>query len=206
MAKRKSRQAIEPPQERRTPRRKRRAPRRDAQERRFRLIAAATELFERHGYEVPFEQIAAHAGVGRGTLYRNFGTRLDLELAVVEHGAQQLMDEFRERQSQPDAVFWLLQQGSIFGALHAPVIDNAESDPILRRRTASLKSRAGRLIARAMIGSREAGLLRKDFGVVDFWVVQRMFRAYAMAVPVAKRAKAISRVLALMRKGIAPPE
>jgi hypothetical protein len=57
-----------------------------------------------------------------------------------------------------------------------------------------------------MIGSREAGLLRKDFGVVDFWVVQRMFRAYAMAVPVAKRAKAISRVLALMRKGIAPPE
>jgi len=56
--------------------------RRDARARREALIAAAAEIFAARGYGVPLEDIAVHAGVGRGTLYRNFSDREALVLAI----------------------------------------------------------------------------------------------------------------------------
>ena len=56
--------------------------RRDARERRESLIAAAAESFAEHGYGVALEEVAARAGVGRGTLYRNFKDREALALAI----------------------------------------------------------------------------------------------------------------------------
>lgn len=56
--------------------------RRDARERREGLIAAAAESFAEHGYGVALEEVAARAGVGRGTLYRNFKDREALALAI----------------------------------------------------------------------------------------------------------------------------
>ncbi|HEY1575330.1 MAG TPA: helix-turn-helix domain-containing protein [Pseudonocardiaceae bacterium] len=42
------------------------------------LIRAATKAIHRDGLHVPMATIAAHAGVGVGTLYRHFPTREDL--------------------------------------------------------------------------------------------------------------------------------
>lgn len=56
--------------------------RRDARARREALIAAAAESFAAHGYGVSLEEVAARAGVGRGTLYRNFRDREALALAI----------------------------------------------------------------------------------------------------------------------------
>ncbi len=56
--------------------------RRDAQARRDALIAAASDCFRAKGYLVPLEEVAALAGVGRGTLYRNFKDRVALLIAV----------------------------------------------------------------------------------------------------------------------------
>jgi len=47
----------------------------DAQRNREALLAAASRLFARSGTAVPLEDIAADAGVGIATLYRNFPTR-----------------------------------------------------------------------------------------------------------------------------------
>jgi len=47
----------------------------DAQRNREAILAAASKLFARSGTAVPLEDIAAHAGVGIATLYRNFPTR-----------------------------------------------------------------------------------------------------------------------------------
>jgi AcrR family transcriptional regulator len=58
--------------------------RRDALERREALIHAATACFAESGYDVPLEDIADRAGVGRGTLYRNFRDRLELLLVIFE--------------------------------------------------------------------------------------------------------------------------
>jgi AcrR family transcriptional regulator len=56
--------------------------RRDARMRRDALIAAAADSFADRGYSVPLEEVAARAGVGRGTLYRNFRDREALALAI----------------------------------------------------------------------------------------------------------------------------
>jgi AcrR family transcriptional regulator len=54
----------------------------DARQNHARLIAAATEAFAERGADAPLEDIARRAGVGIGTLYRHFPTRLDLQAAV----------------------------------------------------------------------------------------------------------------------------
>src|ERR1700758_4102372 len=54
----------------------------DAQRSRVRLLTAATEAFAEKGADAPLEDIARRAGVGIGTLYRHFPTRLDLQAAV----------------------------------------------------------------------------------------------------------------------------
>jgi AcrR family transcriptional regulator len=60
-----------------------RQPRSDALRNRERVLDAATELVRRKGEKVPMAQIAEHAGVGIGTVYRHFSTREDLLGALV---------------------------------------------------------------------------------------------------------------------------
>nr|WP_232327837.1 helix-turn-helix domain-containing protein [Kibdelosporangium sp. MJ126-NF4]CEL13918.1 Transcriptional regulator, TetR family [Kibdelosporangium sp. MJ126-NF4]CTQ88285.1 Transcriptional regulator, TetR family [Kibdelosporangium sp. MJ126-NF4] len=43
-----------------------------------RLLDAARAAFAEHGTDAPLDDIAKRAGVGSGTLYRHFPTRLDL--------------------------------------------------------------------------------------------------------------------------------
>ncbi|MFY9926478.1 MAG: helix-turn-helix domain-containing protein [Streptosporangiaceae bacterium] len=54
----------------------------DARQNYARLVVAATEAFAEKGADAPLEDIARRAGVGIGTLYRHFPTRLDLQAAV----------------------------------------------------------------------------------------------------------------------------
>src|SRR5271163_5268060 len=54
----------------------------DARHNHVRLINAATQAFAEKGADAPLEDIARRAGVGIGTLYRHFPTRLDLQAAV----------------------------------------------------------------------------------------------------------------------------
>ncbi|MCG7208988.1 TetR/AcrR family transcriptional regulator [Streptomyces arenae] len=56
----------------------RRPHRKDAARNYDALIAAAREAFAEHGADVSLEDVARRAGVGIGTLYRNFPTRRDL--------------------------------------------------------------------------------------------------------------------------------
>ncbi|GAA1457094.1 TetR/AcrR family transcriptional regulator [Williamsia maris] len=58
----------------------------DAERNRLRIIAAARELFADRGLEVTLDDVAAHAGVGVGTVYRRFDNRDQLiEGVFVEH-------------------------------------------------------------------------------------------------------------------------
>ncbi|WP_245979832.1 TetR/AcrR family transcriptional regulator [Streptomyces diacarni] len=55
----------------------------DAQRNAEKLRAAAAELFQERGLQVPLEEIARRAGVSHGTLYNLFGTREALIDEVV---------------------------------------------------------------------------------------------------------------------------
>lgn len=63
----------------------RRRPRADAARNRSAVLHAAREAFTADGPDASLEAIARAAGVGIGTLYRNFPTREDLVAAVYEN-------------------------------------------------------------------------------------------------------------------------
>lgn len=64
----------------------------DAARRRQAIVTAALELFRAHGNNVSLEKIAAHAGVGIATLYRNFPDRQALIDECVSAYAQRFID------------------------------------------------------------------------------------------------------------------
>ncbi|RNM17414.1 TetR/AcrR family transcriptional regulator [Nocardioides pocheonensis] len=63
----------------------------DARENRARILEAAREAFAEDG-ATSMNQVAQRAGVGAGTLYRNFPTREALVLAVYQHEVDRLVD------------------------------------------------------------------------------------------------------------------
>jgi AcrR family transcriptional regulator len=65
----------------------------DAERNREKVLCAARELFSEHGVEnVSMDAIAAAAGVGKGTLFRRFGDRAGLALALLEENTRQLQE------------------------------------------------------------------------------------------------------------------
>jgi AcrR family transcriptional regulator len=71
-----------------------RAERADAARNRRRVLAAAERLFAREGVEnVSMDAVAAAAGVGKGTVYRRFGDRAGLALALLDTRERELQDQ-----------------------------------------------------------------------------------------------------------------
>jgi len=62
----------------------------DARENRARILMAAKEAFAEDG-ATSMNQVAVRAGVGAGTLYRNFPTREALVLAVYEEEVERIV-------------------------------------------------------------------------------------------------------------------
>ena len=78
------------------------APKRaDARRNRERLLAAATSAFAQQGADAPLEDIARQAGVGIGTLYRHFPTRLALQEGVFRNQVETVCARGRELAEAP---------------------------------------------------------------------------------------------------------
>ncbi|MEU8032871.1 TetR/AcrR family transcriptional regulator [Streptomyces sp. NPDC049099] len=67
----------------------------DAARNRARLLDAAARLIAEHGVAgVTMEAVAAAAQVGKGTVFRRFGDRTGLLMALLDHSAKQLQADF----------------------------------------------------------------------------------------------------------------
>ncbi len=65
----------------------------DAARNRLRILEAAADLVDERGIEhVSMEDVACRAGVGTGTLYRRFGDRAGLALALLEEDTREFQD------------------------------------------------------------------------------------------------------------------
>src|SRR3954452_5040406 len=68
----------------------------DAQRNRDKILSTAVRLFSEQGLDATFDQIAKEAGVGAGTLYRNFPTREALIEAAYRSELARLCDSAAE--------------------------------------------------------------------------------------------------------------
>lgn len=67
----------------------------DAARNRARLLEAAARLIAEHGTAgVTMEAVAAAAQVGKGTVFRRFGDRTGLLMALLDHSAKKLQGDF----------------------------------------------------------------------------------------------------------------
>ena len=74
----------------------------DAARNREKVLQAARQAFAESGYGVPLDEIAAHAGVGPGTVYRHFPSKEALFEAVVTARITDLVRDARARADADD--------------------------------------------------------------------------------------------------------
>jgi AcrR family transcriptional regulator len=75
----------------------------DAQRNRDRVIEAAREAFAAEGLGVPIDEIARRAGVGVGTIYRQFPTKETLIAGILAASLDGMVEEAARLGSEEDA-------------------------------------------------------------------------------------------------------
>jgi AcrR family transcriptional regulator len=141
----------------------------DARRNRKRILSAAREQFSEHGLDVHIEQIARAAGVGVGTVYRNFPNKEDLLQALVDERFAFFAEVARTALDDPDP--WngfctLMRESARVTAEDRAVSEAMDQLPGLcshAAEKAGLDELAGELIERA----QASGAMRPDFSVDD---------------------------------------
>jgi AcrR family transcriptional regulator len=175
----------------------------DARRSRARLIEAATTAFASSGANAPLDDIARRAGVGIGTLYRHFPTRLDLQAAVYRSQVQTVCataDELMVTVS-PDAAFsgWLRAMAAYLatkrGLSRALIEALGKDSELMTSCWAAMRDAADRLLTYA----QESGAIRGDVAPHD---VLRLVHAIVMATEQAPQDT--ERLMSLMLDGLRP--
>jgi len=147
-----------------------RALRADAERNHQRLLDAAEALFSERGLDVGVAEIAERAGVGRGTLFRNFPSKEDLIAAIVVERMGEAVERGRtllDASDPGEALFDFLAQiagrQQLDRALFDAVADTWLANDEIRAADAGVVGVLGKLLARA----QEAGAVRQDIGAMD---------------------------------------
>jgi AcrR family transcriptional regulator len=152
------------------PMEERRTMRADAERNRRRLLDAATQMFCERGLDVGVGEIAQRAGVGRGTLFRNFPSKEHLIAAIVVERMRESITRGHAALQAPDAgqaLFDLIEQSvgrqqtdrALFDAIAETWLANDEIREIHEELIGVLEA----LVRRA----QDAGAVRTDVSAVD---------------------------------------
>lgn len=178
----------------------------DAQRNRQRLLAAATDVFAEHGLEASVGEIAERAGVGRGTLFRNFPTKQDLIAAIVVERMRAAMDQGRallETGDGAEVAFMFVDEivrrqqedRSLFEAMDDEFLANSEIREIHGELTG--------LIDELLERGKEAGSVRPEVGAMD--VIMLVKGACSAASALEASPELLDRHLSLLRAAISTP-
>lgn len=86
--------------------------RKDAERNRQRVLEAARELFAVKGMEATLNDVAHHANVGVGTVYRRFATKEDLVDAIFEDAIEEIValaEQALQYEDSWDGFVWFVQ-------------------------------------------------------------------------------------------------
>ena len=92
----------------------------DAATNRQALLDAAARLYSERGLDVPYEEIAREAGVGRATLYRHFPTRELMLTGIMDAMLDRFARTAAELPETPDAFFALFDEAVRIQARTSP--------------------------------------------------------------------------------------
>ncbi|MGK2954354.1 MAG: TetR/AcrR family transcriptional regulator [Solirubrobacterales bacterium] len=150
------------------------APRRaDAIRNRERVVKAAEEVFGENGIEAGIPEIAEKAGVGKGTVYRNFETKEDLVAAVLATRLARFNDLTVEAIDQNDS--WEAFSDLLHGAIRGKMKDRNFLIGLNHQGKSELlefeRERSKVLLGQLMDKAIQQGRMRKDARAEDVSVL-----------------------------------
>ena len=185
--------------------------RKDALLNRQRVLEAADTMFREHGLEVSVGEIADAAGVGRGTLFRNFKNKDALIAAVLgerlgevlDYGRHLLVDDPDDAEVTFTFVTGLVERQEENRALLQTVTDELfMSVPELQGAHAALLELLGALLARG----KRVGAIRPEATATDLMMLVKGLCMYSSPDQQPLPAETIMRHLDLVRAAMTMPE
>ena len=151
--------------------------RKDAERNRQRILEAAQELFAERGQAVTLNEIARHAGVGVGTVYRRFPDKDELVEGLFEQRIDRIADILDRALANPDP--WRGFVDFFEASLEEQAADRGLRQLMLGAagaydRIAKARERLQPLVSRLVERARDAGELRADFDAADIGILQIM--------------------------------
>jgi AcrR family transcriptional regulator len=152
----------------------RRALRKDAERNRQRVLEAARELFAAKGLETTLNDVAHHANVGVGTVYRRFATKEELVGAIFEDGIDQiaaLAEAALQHENSWDGFAWFVEQLCELTATDRGLREMAYSKAYSGCGVEASRLRIDPLVSKLVERARADGYLRPDVAPTDIPIV-----------------------------------
>jgi AcrR family transcriptional regulator len=173
----------------------------DAQRSRKKLLAAATSVFLDKGADAPLEEIARQAGVGIGTLYRHFPTRLDLQEAVFRNQVDEVCGQAEQLLDWPSPgeafTIWVRSLTNYFatkrGLTEALVAGDESRAKVISGCSAIIRTTADGLLTRA----KDSGEIRQDLDLSEL-----MLLLHGVIVASERAPEKSDRLMSLLLEGI----
>jgi AcrR family transcriptional regulator len=153
----------------------------DAARNRERILTAAAEVFAGRGLDATLDEIAAHAGLGVGTVYRRFANREELVEALFQERLAQVATLASAALEEPDS--WVALN-LLFEALGAMIAtDQGLFEAMICRPEnqgrAAVRERMQPIVGEIFARAQADGHLRADVVPTDFPMLLRMIAAVA---------------------------
>ena len=180
--------------------------RKDARANRERILAAAEAVFGASGELGSTEDVAARAGVGIATVFRNFPTKEALIEATLARQFGRLNEQASRLAGGPDPgravrqlIVTLIETSSTKLTLISLVGQNGQLPPTVQEATSQVQATISGILARA----KDHGAVASDVTVDEFFLLVRGFAQAATVVPQAP--VTLDRATEIICRALAPP-
>jgi AcrR family transcriptional regulator len=162
----------------------------DARAKRARLLAVSHRVFARDGLDAPMPALAAAAGIGVGSLYRQFPSKRDLLAALVIERLEEVIAEVEAALASAagpwaalTAFLWDHSERAVADDVLAEALACLQVDPEVKR----VRARSTAALRRLLDAAREEGEVRADATVLDLRLIFAAARAAEGVEPGAWR-------------------
>jgi AcrR family transcriptional regulator len=158
----------------------------DSEAKRERLVRAAAEVFAREGLDAPMPAVAAAAGAGVASIYRQFPSKHELLAAVVTRRFEQIADAARSAfaregdcWSELTEILWMLVEqeaaDDFLGEARTAVAQHPDVVAAIEQATDAFEQ--------LLAGARAEGRLRPDASMLDLRLLFAATRAAKQVEP-----------------------
>ncbi|PXA95846.1 TetR family transcriptional regulator [Nostoc sp. 3335mG] len=173
----------------------------DAQQNRQRILDAADQIFQRHGFDVSLDQIISAAGVGRTTFFRHFPDRQSLLIRLLERALDEMQEQAEQLRSRDDGLLVILAIMAERIGMRAALVEYWNAADPAHPAVQAAFARTGTIFAEVIARASRAGLCRADLTPSDIAMMARMIAAAVHGSPPGQKAAAAGRAATLLLEG-----